>query len=196
MTDITPSMTIGPFFHFAMTEGFHGKGDIVGANMVTPDAAGERIRIVGRVIDGKGLPLTGALIELWQADGQGRYASPGDPRRASNSSFSGFGRCATDRDGNFAFETVKPGPVPGPAGKPQAPHIAVILHGRGLLRNAVTRIYFPEEAANAADPVLALVPAAARETLIARREPDQGGQRVYRFDIHLQGERAMQFLEV
>ncbi|HRD74720.1 MAG TPA: protocatechuate 3,4-dioxygenase subunit alpha [Hyphomicrobiaceae bacterium] len=196
MTDVSPSMTIGPFFHFAMTEGSRGDGDIATGNMLTPDAAGERIRIVGRVIDGKNLPLTGALIELWQADGQGRYAAPGDPRRASNSSFRGFGRCPTDDAGNFVFDTVRPGAVPGPGGKAQAPHIAVILHGRGLLRNAVTRIYFPDEAANATDHVLSLVPSEARSILIARREADQGGVKVYRFDIELQGPRAMQFFEV
>ena len=115
-------------------------------------------------------------------------------RRLPNTSFKGFGRSACDKDGVFQFDTVKPGAVAGPGGKAQAPHIMLAIYARGMLLHLYSRIYFDGEAANAADPILALVPADRRATLIATRQP--GGTAVYRFDIHLQGDKETVFFEV
>ena len=170
--------------------------DTVGADLVTPDASGDTIRIEGRVLDGDGLPINDAMIEIWQADGQGRYAHPRDDRGARpNSKFKGFGRSSTDKAGVYSFDTIKPGSVPGPDGKPQAPHIVVCIFSRGMLRQVYTRLYFADEAANAADPILALVPADRRGTLIAHKET-QGDQAVYRFDIRVQGENETVFFDI
>ncbi len=109
------------------------------------------------------------MIEIWQADSQGRYASPADTRARPNAKFKGFGRSATDKEGVFGFDTIKPGAVPGPNGKMQAPHIIVCIFSRGMLRQIYTRLYFEDEAANAADPILNLVPADRRRTLIAHK---------------------------
>ena len=106
---------------------------------------------------------------------KGRFADPQDKRALPNASFRGFGRCGTDKDGNYSFDTIKPGAVPDPDGKPQAPHIVLAVFARGMLRHLYTRIYFSDEAGNAADPVLGLVPADRRATLIATREAGQGG---------------------
>ena len=110
------------------------------------------------------------MLEIWQADAQGRFSDPQDQRALPNSTFKGFGRCGTDPNGGYAFDTIKPGAVPDPDGKPQAPHILLAIFARGMLLQLYTRIYFDGEAANAADPVLALVPAERRGTLIAARE--------------------------
>ena len=114
------------------------------------------------------------MIEIWQADAQGRYAHPRDNRALPNAKFKGFGRSATDKDGVYGFDTIKPGPVPGPNGKPQAPHIVVCIFSRGMLRQIYTRLYFSDEAANDADPILKLVPAERRGTLIAHKEARGG----------------------
>lgn len=188
MAGITPSATVGPFFLFGLVPSTAGGVDLITNNLVTPDAAGERIRIAGRVLDGDGVLVPDALIEIWQADAMGRYAGAQDAR--ANTAFKGFGRCATNADGHYGFETIKPGKVPGPNGATQAPHIAVHVFARGMTRHAVTRIYFADEATNASDPVLALVPEERRATLIAERA---GG--AYVFDIHLQGERETVFFE-
>jgi protocatechuate 3,4-dioxygenase alpha subunit len=112
-----------------------------------------------------------------------------------NSAFKGFGRCGTDANGGYAFDTIKPGLVPDPDGKPQAPHILVAVFGRGMLVHLYTRIYFGDEVGNTADPVLALVPADRRNTLIAVRESGNGVA-VYRFDVHLQGDNETVFFDV
>jgi protocatechuate 3,4-dioxygenase alpha subunit len=187
---ITPSATVGPFFLFGLMPSTAGGTDLVTNNLVTPDAAGERIHIGGRVLDGDGVPLPDALIEIWQADAAGRYAHADAQGVRANTAFKGFGRSATDAEGRYGFETVRPGKVPGPNGTTQAPHIAVHVFARGMTRHAVTRIYFGDEAANDADPVLALVPAERRETLIA-----QHASGAYVFDIHLQGERETVFFQ-
>jgi len=127
------------------------------------------------------------MLEIWQADAVGRYAHPADQRAPPNAAFKGFGRVGTDREGRFCFETVKPGAVPGPGGALQAPHIAVVVFSRGMLTHVFTRIYFADEPANAADPILAMVPADRRPTLIARRE-DGGAQPIWLFDVRLQGD--------
>ena len=190
---ITPSQTVGPFFAYALTPtGRYAIADLAGDDLVTDDAAGTRIRIVGRLLDGDRLPVSDAMIEIWQADGEGRYL--GHDPALSNARFKGFGRCETGRDGAFSFRTVKPAGVPGPNGSGQAPHVNVGVFARGLLRRLFTRIYFEDEAANADDPILALVPAERRATLIARREPGSG-EPVYRLDVRLQGEDETVFFE-
>jgi protocatechuate 3,4-dioxygenase alpha subunit len=188
----TPSQTVGPFFAYSLTPEQYGYAftSIATPVVTTDEKAGERIRIEGRVLDGKGEPIADAMIEIWQADGQGRYAHPAD-QRASNTGFRGFGRCGTgtDPDNKFWFETIRPGAVDGE----QAPHVSVAVFMRGLLVHAYTRIYFPEDAAaHTRDPVLAAVPAERRATLIASR----AGPGLYRFDIHMQGDRETVFFDL
>ena len=190
MPGITPSATVGPFFLFGLVPSSMGGTDIITNNLVTPDASGERIRVEGRVLDGDGAPIPDAMIEIWQADAAGRYASPADARSLPNAAFKGFGRAPTDDSGRYVFDTIKPGAVPGPNGAMQAPHILVNVFSRGVLKQMVTRIYFSDESANQSDPVLALVPADRRETLIATREGS-----TYRFDIRLQGDDETVFFE-
>src|SRR5215218_9899704 len=125
MRGITPSATVGPFFLFGLMPSTMGGRDIVTNNLLTPDVSGERIRIEGVVYDGDGAVIPDALIEIWQADGAGRYVSASEAQARSNTAFKGFGRCPTNEAGAFSFDTVKPGPVPGPNGMAQAPHIAV-----------------------------------------------------------------------
>jgi protocatechuate 3,4-dioxygenase, alpha subunit len=180
----TPSQTIGPFFHAALL-------DEDRSELVSPDHP-EAIRIEGTVYDGEGEPVSDAMVEIWQANGAGRYDDrqdlPLDPE-----TFSGFGRSGTDAGGRFSFVTVKPGPVPGPGGEMQAPHIMVSVFARGLLKRVVTRIHFPdEEEANANDPVLSSIEdPELRKTLVAHDEGD-----ALRFDIHLQGENQTAFFEL
>ena len=183
----TPSQTVGPFFHFALL-------DEDQSELVSPDHP-SAIRIEGAVYDGAGEVVPDAMLEIWQANSAGRYAHPEDVREdlPLDEGFSGFGRCSTDAEGRFAFVTIKPGPVPGPDGRPQAPHISVSVFARGLLKRLATRIYFPdEEAANAADPVLTSIEDGdLRSTLVAHAVDDS-----LRFDIHLQGDRQTAFLDV
>lgn len=158
----TPSQTLGPFFSIGLRH-------LVRTDFVGPDAPGVRLSIEGRVLDGDGKPVDDALLEIWQANAQGEYARPADPHERSRApGFRGFGRVATDDDGRFRFATIKPGRVPGPAGARQAPHLAVLVGMRGLLRHLLTRLYFPDAPSNAEDPVLQLVPPERRGTLIAK----------------------------
>ena len=183
----TPSQTVGPFFHDALL-------DRDRSELVSPDDP-EAIKIEGTVYDGVGEVVPDAMVEIWQANGAGRYNHPADDREdlPLDEGFSGFGRSGTDAGGGFSFLTVKPGPVPGPDGKVQAPHVMVSVFARGLLKRLVTRIYFPdEEEANAADPILSSIEDQdLRRTLIAR---DEGG--TLRFDIHLQGDGQTAFFEL
>jgi protocatechuate 3,4-dioxygenase alpha subunit len=195
MAEITPSQTVGPYFAYGLTpRGKYDWKDTFGTDLVTPDASGERIRIEGRVLDGDGLPINDCMIEIWQADAQGRYASPADPRRP-NAAFRGFGRAGTDAEGRYGFDTIKPGPVPGLEGKMQAPHVVLAVFARGMLRQSYTRIYFADEAANADDAILALVPPERRATLVAAKTMAQG-RAIYTFDIRMQGEAETVFFEV
>ncbi|MCW6009798.1 protocatechuate 3,4-dioxygenase subunit alpha [Micromonospora sp. CPCC 205371] len=179
----TPSQTVGPFLSIGLP---WPDGPFV---VLDADPGGFWVR--GIVTDGAGDPVPDALVETWQADPQGRFDHPDDPRGAV-SGFRGFGRCPTDDTGRYAIRTLKPGPVPGPGGAPQAPHIDVSVLARGLLHRVVTRIYFADEPdANAADPVLLTVPPDRRATLLAARD-DEG----YRFDIRLQGEQETVFFDV
>lgn len=186
----TPSQTVGPFFAFGLLK----KGE----NVLVSDATkGERVRIEGRVLDGEGQPMPDAMIEIWQANGYGRYNHPEDKQeKPLDPSFKGFGRAGTDQNGVYWFETIKPGSVPGPDNSVQAPHLNVIVFARGMLLHAFTRIYFEGEAANKSDPVLSRVEDQGRRaTLIARRE-QSGGKILYRFDIRLQGENETVFFDI
>lgn len=195
MSGITPSQTVGPYFEYGLTPGASYQwNDAFGNDLVTPDVSGERIRIVGRIFDGDGKPISDSMLEIWQADAQGRFADPQDKRALPNSAFKGFGRCGTDAGGGYSFHTIKPGIVPGPGEKPQAPHILLAVYARGMTQQAMTRIYFENEPSNAADPILALVPPDRRSTLIAKREP--GEVVTYRFDVHLQGGSETVFFDV
>jgi protocatechuate 3,4-dioxygenase alpha subunit len=204
MSEITPSQTIGPFFAYGLTPDGRAKWDpngtyswkeAVGDNLITPDAAGQKIRIEGSVLDGDGKPINDAMIEIWQADAQGRYAHARGEKPRPNVKFTGFGRSATDKSGVFSFDTIKPGAVAGPNGARQAPHIVVCIFSRGMLRQIYTRLYFSDEAANAADPILALVPAERRGTLIAHKQADSGPP-LYRFDIRVQGGDETVFFDI
>ncbi|HEX5477940.1 MAG TPA: protocatechuate 3,4-dioxygenase subunit alpha [Burkholderiales bacterium] len=160
----TGSQTVGPDLHIGLTW-------LVTPRIAGARVAGERVTIQGRLLDGDGAGVDDGMIETWQANAQGRYAHPEDrQRKPLQRGFRGFGRIPTDARGAFRFSTVKPGRVPGPGGKLQAPHLVVTVFMRGLLKHLATRIYFPDEPANAQDPVLKLVPAARRPTLIARRK--------------------------
>ncbi|WP_454759580.1 protocatechuate 3,4-dioxygenase subunit alpha [Caulobacter segnis] len=197
----TPSQTVGPFFHYGLP--WKGGADLVGQsdmgarpelfpeehyvlNLSPPRGAvsGEVIILEGLVTDADGKPAPDAMIEIWQANAAGRYAS-------SDDGFIGFGRASTSEDGLYRFKTVRPGTVPGPGNSQQAPHIAVSVFGRGVIKRLATRVYFEGAPQNAADPILALVPAERRDTLIAR---EQDG--VWRFDIVLQGERETVFFDI
>jgi protocatechuate 3,4-dioxygenase alpha subunit len=193
MPERTPSQTVGPFLHIVLAPADYKFREIFSATVADPGIAGTHIRIEGRVFDGEGNTLPDALVEIWQADQDGSYAHPADGRPLRSNSFRGFGRCPSDKDGTFAFSTVKPGQVVGPAGKMQAPHINVGLFSRGLQKRLFTRIYFAGDPANAADPILALVPADRRDTLMAK--PDAARPGLYRFDIHLQGANETVFFD-
>ena len=186
MPEQTPSQTVGPFFAIALAPEDYGFQPIAGSELAGGGAPGERIRIEGRVLDGRSEPVPDALIDLWQADGEGRYPPGPDGGRA----FAGFGRCATDSAGRFRFLTVKPGRVDAF----QAPHAVLAVFARGLPSHLFTRIYFSDEPDNATDPVLSGVDAARRETLIGQRRDAPGGG-VYRFDIRLQGAAETVFFD-
>ncbi|GGQ37092.1 protocatechuate 3,4-dioxygenase alpha subunit [Actinomadura coerulea] len=175
---MTPSQTVGPFFGYALP---YEEGP-----QVVPPWRPDAIQVRGRVLDGAGQPVPDALLETWQADGNGEIPRcPGGIVRAGHG-FSGFGRCGTDAEGGFWFSTVKPGAV-----GESAPYIAVLVFARGLLKPVFTRMYFPEDAAaHAADPLLGAVPRERRATLVAERE----GEREYRFDVRLQGDGETVFL--
>jgi protocatechuate 3,4-dioxygenase, alpha subunit len=185
----TPSQTVGPFFHYGLTpdqSGYELRG-LVPSRLDEPSVSGDRIRISGRVLDGRGEPISDALLEFWQADAAGRYAHPADARGA-NTPFRGFARVPTDKDGRWEFHTIKPAPI----GDGQAPHITVILFSRGSQNHLYTRIYFSDAAeANDRDRVLASVPADRRGTLIARRTDAD-----YNFDIRVQGGDETVFFDV
>ncbi len=190
---ITPSQTVGPFFAYALTPTDYDYTALTSNDLVTPDTVGEPIRIEGRVIDGAGDPVPDSFLELWQADGAGRFAGQSDTR--PNTTFKGFGRSEADPEGRYSFRTVKPGQVAGPEGNMQAPHINVGIFARGILRRMFTRIYFEDEAANAGDAILALVPEDRRHTLIAKRDGTVGGMPRYVFDVRLQGDDETVFFE-
>ena len=186
MAGITPSQTVGPYFGILL----RGRAE---CRQVTEATRGTRIVIEGRVLDGAGGGINDALVEAWQADANGRYRHSEDCRpQPPDPAFNGFGWAHTLKDGGYRFETIKPGPVPGPDGGEQAPHVVVSVMARGILTRFITRIYFDDERGNADDPILALVPAARRETLIAHLVGD--GHYVH--DIVMQGAHETVFFDV
>jgi protocatechuate 3,4-dioxygenase, alpha subunit len=183
----TTSQTVGPFFALGLTW-------LCGEDFAAGDVPGERVVICGKVLDGESRAVPDALLEIWQANDQGRYTHPEDTQnKPLGAGFSGFGRLATDDDGNFRFGTIKPGRVPGPDGKLQAPHLVVSVFCRGLLRRLVTRIYFPGEASNVEDFALALVDKSRRQTLIAK-PTDQSG--ALEWNVILQGAGETVFFDI
>ncbi len=183
----TPSQTVGPFFHFALTT-MPALGQ-----MAAPSTPGERIRLRVRVVDGAGDAVPDAIVELWQADASGRYPAradvePGVPSGA----YPAWGRLPTDVDGWCEFVTIVPGPVTGSDGRRQAAHINVCLFMRGLLRHVYTRIYFAGDDRIAEDPVLQAVPVDRQTTLLAQRE----GSDAWVFEIHMQGLNETVFLDI
>jgi protocatechuate 3,4-dioxygenase alpha subunit len=208
----TPWQTVGPFFHYGLP--WKGGADLIGESdlgarpELAPDAhyvlanpphrghiAGDAITVVGQVFDAEGAPVPDALIEIWQANAAGRYNCAADdrPDLPLDPTFTGFGRSATAEDGTFRFLTVLPGPTPGPGNSQQAPHIAVGVLGRGLLKRLVTRLYFAGQPLNDLDPILALVDASRRDTLVATESRAEPG--VWRFDIRLGGEHETVFFD-
>ncbi len=190
---LTPAQTVGPFLAIGLPwpDGPY----------VVPDGTPGAITISGRVLDGAGEPVPDALIETWQAGPDGRFAHPDDPRGgpapgATGPGFRGFGRCPTDPAGWYRISTLRPGPLPGPDGGTEAPHLDVSVFARGLLDRVVTRIYFPDEpAANAADPVLSALDPGRAATLVATAGPG-GPAGQFRFDIRLQGGRETVFFDL
>lgn len=186
MSNQTPSQTVGPFFHLGLIRGG-------GNDLLRDQTRGQRILIRGRVIDGNGDPVSDAMLEIWQADAGGIYRHPGDPRYPdSDPHFHGFGRAATNEHGEYLIKTVKPGPSPANG---DAPHINLRVFARGMLIHATTRLYFADEPANQADPVLtAIEDAERRQTLIAERQQGED-LATYRFDLRLQGDRETVFFD-
>jgi protocatechuate 3,4-dioxygenase, alpha subunit len=184
MSDLTPSQTVGPYFSYCLTPHDYSLREIVSNDLIVPGLVGEKLRLEGRVLDGDGAGIPDAMIEIWQADANGSYAH-GTPAKGSNVAFKGFGRCGTDADGGYSFATIKPGRVATPDGTLQAPHLGVNIFARGVLKQLVTRIYFADESANDADPILALVPAERRATLLAAPKV-HNGIKVYMLDLRLQ----------
>ncbi|HXX14216.1 MAG TPA: protocatechuate 3,4-dioxygenase subunit alpha [Candidatus Eremiobacteraceae bacterium] len=175
----TTWQTVGPYFRIGLHWLFND--DVAG-----PNATGERVEIEGRVLDADGQGVADAMLEFWQANAAGHYAHPEDAQQKPvEEGFKGFGRVPTAEDGTFHLRTVKPGRVPGPDGKLQAPHIVVSVFMRGLLRRLITRIYFPEEPGNSEDYALNLVEPSRRPTLIARKSPKREGS--LEWNVILQG---------
>lgn len=187
----TPSQTVGPYFAYGLTseQYQYNHTQVADGNLVKDEKLkGERIIIKGRVFDGKGSIIPDAMIEIWQADADGKYP---DPR--AKDQFTGFGRqgTGTAADGSFLFNTIKPGSI-----NSAAPHVNVIVFMRGLQTHAYTRIYFSDEvAANQQDVVLNSVDAKRRITLIAQRT-EAGDIVEYRLDIYMQGEKETVFFDV
>lgn len=183
------SQTVGPFFHIGLIDG--------NEHILVQDATqGERINIFGYVLDGDSVPVNDAMIEIWQADANGIYASPNDPRHAEvDAAFDGFGRSCTTDQGQYSFKTIKPGRVPYDETQTQAPHILVRVFMRGTLLHTVTRLYFSDEAdANAGDPLLNMLEADVCQRLTAQRT-DIEATPTYHFDIRMQGNDATPFFE-
>jgi protocatechuate 3,4-dioxygenase, alpha subunit len=182
----TPSQTVGPFFSIGL--------DRLNRADLAEGSPGERLAIQGRVLDGDGQGVPDAVLEIWQADADGRYHHPeqtGAPNDVTP--FFGFGRIPTDEHGRFSFTTIKPGPVHGPDGQPQAPHLQISVFMRGLLKRLVTRLYFPAEPLNASDVVLQVVPESRRATLIARSAGPK--ETTLEWNVCLQGENETVFFD-
>lgn len=184
----TTWQTVGPFFQIGL--------QWLNQNHLAPEGvSGQRVTIQGRVLDGDGIPVPDAVLEIWQANAHGKYAHQEDTQpKLLDPAFKGYGRIPTDDQGAFRFTTIKPGPVPGPDAKEQAPHLLVSVFMRGLLTRLITRIYFPDEPRNAEDYILNLVEADRRSTLIAK--PLNGRPGVFEWNVALQGTNETVFFEL
>ena len=191
----SPSQTAGPYVHIGCAPNFCGIGMYEGADfatdMINKATLGERITITGTITDGDDALVKDALLEIWQADANGVYASPEDGGEV-DPNFTGFGRCPTNLDtGIYRFETVKPGVTKFNDNRDQAPHITMWIVARGINLGLQTRIYFPDED-NSRDPLLSAVPDDRRQTMIATKTGD--GE--YQFNIRLQGTDETVFLDI
>lgn len=207
----TPSQTVGPFFHYGLP--WKGGADLVGKsdmgarpelfaeqhwvlNLSSPTGVpeGEVIEIAGRVFDAEAVPVVDAMIEIWQANAAGRYHALDDDRSdvAIDPHFIGFGRASTAADGVYRFRTILPGRVPGPGDTVQAPHIALSVFGRGIIKRLATRLYFAGAAGNDDDPILACIPEERRATVIAQRRDDG----VWWLDLRLAGPHETVFFDL
>lgn len=188
----TTWQTVGPFFSIGLSRLYRD-------NLAGPGVAGEPVEVIGQILDGDGKPVPDGVIEIWQANSHGKYAHSEDlQEKPLDKGFIGFGRVATDLDGKFRFTTIKPGPVPGPDGPDgnltsQAPHLAISVFTRGLLRRLVTRMYFPDEPANTNDFVLALVDPSRRSTLIAEKTAE--ASHTLKWNVVLQGHNETVFFD-
>jgi protocatechuate 3,4-dioxygenase alpha subunit len=184
----TTSQTVGPYFKIGLQ--WLNRDNLVGEGV-----SGERINIQGRVFDGDGVPVPDAVLEIWQANAHGKYNHPEDTQdKPLEPGFKGYGRIPVDKQGAFRFATIKPGPVPGPKGKEQAPHLLISVFMRGLLKRLTTRMYFPDDARNAGDPILNLVEPARRSTLIAKKAA--GGPGTLEWNVVLQGPDETVFFDL
>jgi protocatechuate 3,4-dioxygenase alpha subunit len=183
----SPSQTAGPYVHIGMTpslEGITGPNEKdLGSGPIEAGTAA-RIAITGRIFDGSGAPVSDAVVELWQADAAGNHTQA-------------WGRVAVDGSGSYTFDTVKPGRVAGPDGKPMAPHVTLWIVARGINVGLHTRLYFDDEAdANAGDFVLnRVMDPRRRKTLVAARS-ETNGRATYTLDIRLQGEDETVFFDI
>jgi protocatechuate 3,4-dioxygenase alpha subunit len=184
----TTSQTVGPYFKIGLQ--WLNRDNLAGEGV-----SGERVTIQGRVIDGDGVPVPDAILEIWQANAHGKYNHPEDTQdKPLEPAFKGYGRIPVSRQGAFRFTTIKPGPIPGPNGKEQAPHLLISVFMRGLLKRLVTRMYFPDDTSNAGDPILNLVEPARRCTLIAKRAA--GGPGTLDWNVVLQGPDETVFFDL
>jgi len=184
----TTSQTSGPYFligcHWLNCE-----------NLATEGVAGERITVHGYVVDGDGIGVPDAMVEVWQANSHGKYAHPEDKQeKPLERGFHGYGRILTDTRGAFRFTTIKPGSVPGPGSSQQAPHLAISVFMRGLLKRLTTRMYFPNDERNASDPILNVVEPSRRSTLIAKTSA--GSPRALEWNVILQGTNETVFFDL
>jgi protocatechuate 3,4-dioxygenase alpha subunit len=176
----TPGQTVGPFFGYALP--------YPGGDLLVPPHHPDAVRLHGTVLDGEGVPVPDALLEIWQADRAGRVPrQPGSLHR-DGYTFTGWGRAGTDRAGHYQFSTLEPGERADRGAAP--PFIAVTVFARGLMHRLYTRIYLPDAPGLDDDPFLRSVPAERRGTLIAHRDAAAS----LRFDVHLQGEHETVFL--
>jgi protocatechuate 3,4-dioxygenase alpha subunit len=190
MSKQTPSQTVGPFYAIGLTR-------IPMNIMATDSTRGQHIRIEGHVFDGDGAVIPDVMVEIWQANSYGRYNHPDDKQeKPLDSTFTGWGRSGTDEQCFYSFETIKPGPVPGPDNSVQAPHVNVTVFARGMLVHAFTRIYFSDEPMNENDPVLKSVKNKARRASLIAQRSERNGKAVYRFDMRLQGGNETVFFDM
>lgn len=184
----TTSQTVGPYFKIGLQ--WLNRDNLVGEGV-----SGERVTIQGRVFDGESAPVPDAILEIWQANAHGKYDHPEDTQdKPLEPGFKGYGRMPVTAEGAFRFATIKPGPVPGPSAKEQAPHLVISVFLRGVLRRLVTRMYFPDDPRNAGDPILSLVEPARRSTLIAKETAGNPG--ALEWNVVLQGPDETVFFDL